>query len=724
MGPSRRPRRTRRAASVRAVGALCLLLIGVLGSAQAQAGSSVSVTITSSPPSQTTSSSATISFTSNGAKTIACQLDGGSLSICSSPVSYSGLSIGTHTFVVKASSGGRSSKATATWVVVSSGSGSFGVTSSIADGSTLSGSLSWEAKTSRSASEVAFYIDGTLRWTEYYAPYLFNGDVNKLDTGTLPNGMHVLKVAAVASDGAKAEASATVQVSNGSSSPFTVISSIVNGSTVAGSVPWTATTSQTASQVDFYIDGTLRWTEVAAPYVFGGDGNNLNTSMLTDGSHVLRVVATASSNWATTETSATVQVDNGASQVDNGASGTTYWVATSGSDGNVGSQSSPWRTISHAVSIAGAGDTVVIVGGSYAEDVKMAVSGGAGSPVTVRANAGDTVTVRSLNLAASHLVVGGLNVTGASGPCVAIQPAVSDVTLRDSQIHGCGSDGIRFVRTTSQPYTTQSQLLRNKVYGVGTSDTSANDLQIYANYLTVEGCDLSGAPNDGIDMWGDHLTFRANYIHDISNSYGHHNDAFQTWNGLNDGAEGNPVTNLLVERNHIANIIGSDAHGFMVEGPGNNYWTVRNNVIENIGSIGMIFGITGTGNSSLGLAVYNNTFVNAGPNDVVEFNSKDTGSFSNNILQGGGGLYITTGTTVVHDNNIFSGTTSNVALGAHDKNVSPGFVNASAGDYHLASGSPAVNAGDNGNIDPLRPYDFDGNPNNGIVDIGAHEYQG
>jgi hypothetical protein len=404
--------------------------------------------------------------------------------------------------------------------------------------------------------------------------------------------------------------------------------------------------------------------------------------------------------------------------------GSAYWVSTAGSDANPGTQTQPWRTVNHAASAASPGSTVVIMGGSYGEDVKLSTSGATASPTTFQANGADTVTVRSLNLAANHLAVSGLTITGASSDCVSIQPALSDITLQGSKINNCGRDGIHFVRSTTQPYTNQVLIKNNAITTVGKTNSSANDLTAYANYLTVEGNDLTGTPNDAIDLWGDHHTYRANNIHDITNTNGNHNDAFQTWGGYDDGYDGNPVTNLLLERNKVVNVLGANAHAFMLEGPGNNVWTVRDNVFSNIGSIGLVLGVTGSGESSTGLAIYNNTFVNAGSNDAVEFNSADTGSFVNNIVQGGGGLYITRGTTVKEDYNVFSGTSSNVALGSHDKSANPLFVGVSIGDFHLGAGSPAINGGDNGTLVPLRPYDFDGKPVVNVVDVGAYEYQG
>ena len=79
---------------------------------------------------------------------------------------------------------------------------SFVVTSSVADGATLTGSLTWTATASgTTVSAVDFLIDGTVKWTEHISPYEFNGDGGQLDTTTLSNGAHTLGVQAHATDG-------------------------------------------------------------------------------------------------------------------------------------------------------------------------------------------------------------------------------------------------------------------------------------------------------------------------------------------------------------------------------------------------------------------------------------------------------------------------------------------------------------------------------------------
>src|SRR6476619_6127278 len=273
--------------------ALPLLLVLSLAAAQARPASAGSgtptVKITSQPPASTSSTTAAISFTTSNARLVECSLDGGNFFGCASPQNYAGLFVGKHKVVVRATRDKQSATASAAWEIVASPApppspSSLAVASSIANGSTLAGSTPWEATPSQAVSRVQFYVDGTLRWTENNPPYDFNGDGNKLDTTTLANGSHVLRAVATGLSGATGEKSVTVQVANATASApppqpastFTVASSIADGSTISANLSWQATPNRSVTKVDFFVDGSLRWTENNTPYVFNGDGNQLD----------------------------------------------------------------------------------------------------------------------------------------------------------------------------------------------------------------------------------------------------------------------------------------------------------------------------------------------------------------------------------------------------------------------------------------------------------------
>jgi Fibronectin type III domain len=170
------------------------------------------------------------------------------------------------------------------------------ISTNIANGATLSGSsVIWTAVPSSVPVRVEFFIDGTLGTTEFQSPYRFNGDSGTLNTNSLANGSHQLKVRATYADGSIAERTVAVTVSNTSTPTANTISTnIANGATLNGSsVIWTAVPSGVPVRVEFFIDGTLGTTEFQSPYQFNGDPSGvLNTKTLANGSHQLKVRAT------------------------------------------------------------------------------------------------------------------------------------------------------------------------------------------------------------------------------------------------------------------------------------------------------------------------------------------------------------------------------------------------------------------------------------------------
>ena len=109
------------------------------------------VGLTSAPPSSTTATSASFGWTTTGSPTsTTCSLDSGSAVACTSPRSYSGLAVGSHTFRVTVTNSDGSATAQHTWNVTSPGGGTtapaVAITSAPAASTTATtASFSWSA---------------------------------------------------------------------------------------------------------------------------------------------------------------------------------------------------------------------------------------------------------------------------------------------------------------------------------------------------------------------------------------------------------------------------------------------------------------------------------------------------------------------------------------------------------------------------------------------------
>src|SRR5262249_2106207 len=68
--------------------------------------------------------------------------------------------------------------------------------------------------------------------------------------------------------------------------------------------------------------------------------------------------------------------------------------------------------------------------------------------------------------------------------------------------------------------------------------------------------------------------------------------------------------------------------------------------------------------------------------------------------------------------------TAPMASGTGNVATAPLFVNPVAGDFHLQSNSPCINAGNNGYIASLTDLDGKARTVGGVVDMGTYEYQG
>ena len=72
----------------------------------------------------------------------------------------------------------------------------------------------------------------------------------------------------------------------------------------------------------------------------------------------------------------------------------TFYVATTGSDGNPGTATAPFRTLTKGTRTLKGSDTLIVKGGTYADCYLQLPSGSAGAPTTMQAAPGETVIIR------------------------------------------------------------------------------------------------------------------------------------------------------------------------------------------------------------------------------------------------------------------------------------------------------------------------------------------
>jgi hypothetical protein len=373
---------------------------------------------------------------------------------------------------------------------------------------------------------------------------------------------------------------------------------------------------------------------------------------------------------------------------------TTYYVATTGSDSNPGTSTSPWRNPQKCTAPPiKAGDTCLVGDGTYTDsDGNGLVVYASGS--SVQGTAGAPITIKSLNQYGAKIVLSGSNTHN--------------------------NEGFHLTR----------------------------------NYYIIDGFDISGGTgssttvgNHGIVLTeGTGVIIRNNKIHNIGRTVC--STTTFGFTGLFLGG-GGVLTSLTIDNNIFASIgrlrVGESGCGASVAGDHNDHGMY---LAGNGGSPG-INGVTITrnlcydtnrgyclqfyGGSVSNAHVWNNTFADGSPTGVpagqiMLASTLSTSDFKNNIfynpLKAPFTIYNLTCSAITIDYTLTNNTDSDlfisnlgkpacVTVGTHNHiNTNPGFTNAGSRIYTLAQGSAAINAGTN--VGVLVP--------DGVTDIGAYQF--
>jgi hypothetical protein len=153
------------------------------------------------------------------------------------------------------------------------------------------------------------------------------------------------------------------------------------------------------------------------------------------------------------------------------STGTTFYISTSGSDSNPGTQSQPWRTIGKALKTLNAGQRALVRAGTYNEKVEFSRSGTASAPITLAAYPGErpVITGRVKSWAA-YVRMSGFQIVGSTS----LNP--SDVALYVSGGHHLEFSGneIRNAAKSGVYVDWQShhvQFISNWIHDNGTSSS-------------------------------------------------------------------------------------------------------------------------------------------------------------------------------------------------------------------------------------------------------------
>ena len=389
--------------------------------------------------------------------------------------------------------------------------------------------------------------------------------------------------------------------------------------------------------------------------------------------------------------------------------GPNYYVDdVNGNDGNSGtSEAAPWRTLAKATSFTlSPGERLLLRrGGVWSETLKIEESGAVGLPVVI-----------------GPYGSGPPPVIQAANDCIALFG--SGIVVAQMQMQDCWS-GVRIPAGASSNRVQDSVLARN-VAGVLVSEGASDNVIIGNTFQnnnkmsvnTPGGYDDSGA--FGVLLNGDRNEVAYNHISGsdaFSYDYGRDGAAVEIYKG-----QGNSIHHNVAVDNHAFSELGDPRTRDNTFG----YNLVLSSLADST------FLVTRGGQDGRGpvanTRLFNNTVVMTGPGSqgFVCHGGCNSGVLvmRNNVIQAVLKAGYADG-AFDEDYDFYGGGITQFPLGPHSGVGNPMFNNPSAGDFHLAGGSPAVDSG----IDMGYSADLEGRsvPRDGngdgfaVADRGAFE---
>jgi len=359
------------------------------------------------------------------------------------------------------------------------------------------------------------------------------------------------------------------------------------------------------------------------------------------------------------------------------AQAATYYVSPGGNDASTGDPYAPFQHISRGVAAAQAGDTVVVMDGTYDNEGQLADGGGGGSAVILRNSGvpGAPITIMAQNRGSAILnaASSARSSLGCYGAFAYFDASyVSYVVIQGFVIENACLAGVR-INGNAHDITVKWNEIRN----IGNWNNPAGTMSPSGSYVNSNEYNI---------------TFDGQLFHDIGGgSNVNQQHAIYSY-----------ASNLIV----INNIFFNQVHGWDIQIAGGSNIFIGNNTFAyaNPNRDGQI--ILWESQPISNLVIENNIFYQPPSNAVVSWQAGSINgcSIQNNLTTAGS----------IWDNG------SNCAVANNLVGVDPNFVNGLYGplDFHLQPGSPAVGAGI---IFPFATLDLENRPRptNAGLDLGA-----
>jgi hypothetical protein len=398
----------------------------------------------------------------------------------------------------------------------------------------------------------------------------------------------------------------------------------------------------------------------------------------------------------------------------------TYFVATTGSDSNAGTSSSPFLTLQHAADVVKAGDLVDVMAGNYAGFVMgwdAPQSGTASAQITFKGEAGATITSRNVHTAdgidlepgCNYITIEGFTVNNADGSITraGIRVCSDNVSILNNDTDNNGTWGIFTSHADNVDIENNIASRSQTQHGIYVSNACVNPIvrgnTMWGNY----GCGLE--LNGDLSQGGTGLITGAliedNVIHD---------------NGLGGGSAINldGVQNSTIQNNLLYNNHASGISLFQIDGAaGSKNNLIINNTIVQASDARWAINIQ---NASTGNTVTNNILYNAnGAHGSIDISADSLSGFKSDYNVVVDRFTTTDGNSVLTLANWQTQTGQDL----HSIISTPSalFVDSTNNNYHLSSTSPAIDKGTSKNA-PTTDLEGNSRPQGQGIDIGAYEY--